>query len=101
MVSDLSQNGYGCRREREREREREGPRLRVTTVQKCAALTGSWLPNQASAAPYPFRQAGGGPVALPPGGWAQKIRDEAHTRGSAFIITEGAHPKTDAGFPGG
>ena len=52
---------------RGREREREGPRLRVTTVRKCAALTGSWLPNQAPAAPYPSRQAGGGPVALPPG----------------------------------
>ena len=49
------------------ERGREGTRLRATTVRKCAAPTGSWPPNQAPAATYPSRQAGGGPVALPPG----------------------------------
>ena len=50
---------------------REGPRLRVTTVRKCAALIGNRLPNQAPAALHPSRQVGGGPVAFPPWGWAR------------------------------
>ena len=53
--------------------------MRVTTVRKCAALTGSRLPNQAPAALHPSRQAGGGPVA-PPGDGHEKSR-MALTRG--------------------
>ena len=78
-----------ARREREREREREhikkkkereGPRLRVTTVRKCAALTGSRLPNQAPAALHPSRQAGGD-LSPPPLGMGTNKSGMKLTRG--------------------
>ena len=62
-------------------REREGPRLSVTTVRKCAALTGSRLPNQAPAALHPSRQARGGTCRPPPLGMGPKKSGMKFTRG--------------------
>ena len=85
----------------EREREKEGPRLRVMTVRKCAALTSSRLPNQAPAALHPSHQVGGDLSPSPPGDGHEKIRDEAHPWGNVFILTEGACHRAGAGLPGG
>ena len=57
---------------REREREREGPRFRVTTVRKFAALRAAGCLVRLQLPPsFP---AGEVPVALPPREWARTNR---------------------------
>ena len=85
---------------RERDSEREGPRFRVTTVRKCAALraAGGLVKLQLPRTP-PARP---GKELLPSSRRkTRKIRNEAHTRGSALPVTHRARLKAEPGPPGG
>ena len=91
----------GRARERERATARGGPRLRVTTVRKCAALTAAGglvrlqLPRTLPARP--------GKDLSPSSPWEghEKIRNGAHRRRSASIVTDRARLNAELGPLGG